>query len=133
MTDNLARRSLVYTFERAERLPERTNNVVATYSRGQGRHPYRVLHDRTLGGATGTFRIFVESREIGRQVSWPTREDCRRIESPSAPPRGAPIKLTFKQRATLGGLTQEEKARRSGQRRSQLARQRANQVRREVA
>lgn len=79
----------------AERLPAKIHATVAEYPRGRDEAPYRVVHDRTVGPASGTFRVFVEGREIGRQVSWPTEADCKRLESPAAPYLYAPYVATL--------------------------------------
>jgi len=84
-----------YTVAPAERLPAQIHTTVAEYPRGRERAPYRVVHDRTLGPASGTFRILVAGREIGRQVSWPTAADCKRLETPAAPRLYAPQTATL--------------------------------------
>jgi hypothetical protein len=84
-----------YTVAPAERLPTQIHTTVAEYPRGRDRPPYRVVHDQTRGGSTGTFRIFVGGDEIGRQVSWPTAADCKRIETPAAPRVYAPLTATL--------------------------------------
>jgi hypothetical protein len=89
----------------AERLPAQIHATVAEYPRGRTQSPYRVVHDRTIGPASGTFRIFADGREIGRQVSWPTEADCKRLETPAAPLVYAP------QTATLPRALAERKRR----------------------
>lgn len=87
-----------------------TLRTVAEYTRTDGLFPYRVVHDTTANPPYGRFIVYVGAKRIGSGISFPGVDDCRRMESPPAPTRHAPIHLDKTLRRVLGALTADEKA-----------------------
>lgn len=50
-----------------------------TIDRGPGAAPFRVVHDRLSNRPYGTFRVYLEHRQIGSQLSRPNADDCQRM------------------------------------------------------
>ena len=83
-------------------------------------HDFHVTHDPREHAPLGLHRVYVDGREIGRQISMPSRDDCERMLSP--PPvltlaglkRGytaatkARQQLTAQQRQALRGQLQDD-------------------------
>jgi hypothetical protein len=62
--------------------PSRANGVVTLYPRA-GLEPYTVIHDRRAQSLTGLFRVFVGCRYVGAQASYPSADDCARMDLPN--------------------------------------------------
>jgi hypothetical protein len=69
---------------------------VAAYPRREDpRTPYRVVHDLTVHRPYGRFVVYVGDRRAGAQLSFPSADDCRRMDRlPPAPalPSSADVK-----------------------------------------
>ncbi len=62
--------------------------IVATHPRREQRgapHPFVVTHDPNTHAPWGLHRVYLNGREIGRQLSCPTLDDCDRMLRPEPP------------------------------------------------
>jgi hypothetical protein len=86
--------SLAATAVAEDRVPfepaRRPLEPVAEYPRERGA-PYRVVRDSTVLPPFGRYCVYVGARRIGSQLSWPSAEDCRRMEEPPAQVAHAPV------------------------------------------
>ena len=53
-----------------------TQPYVEVVRYGAGRHTWRVVHDRLVHRPYGLYRVYEGKRQIGAQLSYPSREDC---------------------------------------------------------
>lgn len=58
--------------------PTQPQVEVVRYS--AGRTTYRVVHDRLTHRPYGLYRVFVAKRQVGAQLSYPSRADCLGME-----------------------------------------------------
>ncbi len=54
---------------------------VAEYARHHG-EPFRVLHDLLVHPPYGLYRVYLAGRQIGKQLSFPSADDCHAMERP---------------------------------------------------
>ena len=62
-------------------------------------HPFVVTHDPSQYAPWGLHRVWLHGREIGRQLSVPSLDDCERMANPPAPrvvqPLSAPTAYNY--------------------------------------
>lgn len=85
----------------------------ATYRRAGERVPYRVIHDTTVNRPYGRFAVYIGERRIGAQLSFPSADDCRRMEHPPALSAPYEERLSKSARIALGVMTTSEKVQRA--------------------
>lgn len=51
----------------------------ATYPRGRGEPPFRVVYDRVAQHGRGLFRVYIGPKLVGSLVSFPGADDCQSL------------------------------------------------------
>mgnify|MGYP001570911915 FL=1 len=96
----------VHTAERATRVSETVihpRSPVVEYSRGFNKLPYAVIHDAIAPPPLGIYRVYLGPTQIGTQLSYPSADDCRRMELVPPPLHFATTRnLTGSQRRARG-------------------------------
>lgn len=87
--------------------------IVAQYPRREQRgapHPFIVTHDARQHAPNGLHRIYLHEREIGRQLSLPSLDDCERMLLPPPERIAPPLKGYTAATKARQKSTQEQRA-----------------------